>query len=85
MFVGAGARADLQVPIVFGRALAPGYRSHFFYTVQPGDTLSGVATEQAPLYIGTGFGPIYEANRHVIGSNPDLIHPGTVLRIPSDH
>ena len=28
--------------------------------------------------------PIFEANRHIIGDDPDLIHPGTVLRLPSD-
>jgi len=51
--------------------------------VQAGDTLSGIAAAQAPLYIGTGFGPIFEANRHVIGDDPDVIHPGTVLRLPA--
>jgi nucleoid-associated protein YgaU len=51
--------------------------------VQPGDTLSQIAVEQGPLYIGTGFQPIFEVNRHVL-SDPDLIHPGTVLRLPSD-
>ena len=40
------------------------------------------AVSQAPLYIGTGFEPIFEANRHGIGDDPDLIHPGTVLRCP---
>ena len=39
---------------------------------------------QAPPYIGIGFEPIFEANRHIIGDDPDLIHPGTVLRLPSD-
>ena len=63
--------------------IVPGFRSYFLYTVQPGDTLSQIAVEQAPLYIGTGFQPIFEANRHVL-SDPDLIHPGTVLRLPSD-
>ena len=33
---------------------------------------------------GNGFEPIFEANRHIIGDDPDLIHPGTVLRLPSD-
>jgi nucleoid-associated protein YgaU len=51
--------------------------------VQTGDTLSGIAAAQAPLYIGTGFQPIFEANRHIL-SDPNRIHPGTVLRLPSD-
>jgi nucleoid-associated protein YgaU len=74
----------VSLPVFFGTAIAPGFRSYFLYTVQPGDTLSGIAAAQAPLYIGNGFGPIFEANRHVIGDNPDLINPGTVLRLPSD-
>ena len=73
----------VSVPVFFGTAIVPGFRSYFTYTVQPGDTLSRIALEQAPLYIGTGFQPIFEANRHVL-SDPDLIHPGTVLRLPSD-
>ena len=74
----------VSVPVFYGTAIAPGFRSYFLYTVQPGDTLSGIAVSQAPLYIGTGFAPIFEANRDIIGDDPDLIHPGTVLRLPSD-
>jgi nucleoid-associated protein YgaU len=74
----------VSVPVFYGTAIAPGFRSYFLYTVQPGDTLSGIAVSQAPLYIGVGFGPIFEANRHIIGDDPDLIHPGTVLRLPSN-
>jgi nucleoid-associated protein YgaU len=74
----------VSVPVFFGTAIAPGFRSYFLYTVQPGDTLSSIAAAQAPLYIGSGFGPIFEANRHIIGDNPNRIQPGTVLRLPSD-
>ena len=73
-----------SAPVFFGTAFVLGFRNYFLCTVQPGDTLSGIAAAQAPLYIGTGFGPIFEANRHVIGDDPDLINPGTVLRLPSD-
>ena len=76
--------AMVSVPVFFGTAIAPGFRSYFLYTVQPGDTLSSIAAAQAPLYIGAGFTPIFEANRHIIGDNPNLIHPGTVLRLVSD-
>jgi len=87
--VGPSTGADeapprVSVPVFYGTAIAPGFRSYFLYTVQPGDTLSGIAVSQAPLYIGNGFEPIFEANRHIIGDDPDLIHPGTVLRLPSD-
>ena len=46
--------------------------------------MSGISAAQAPLYIGDGFGPIFEANRHVIGDDPDVINTGTVPRLPSD-
>lgn len=75
----------VSVPVFFGTAIVPGFRSYLLYTVQRGDTLSSIAAAQAPLYIGNGARPIFEANRHVIGNNPDLIHPGTVLRLPSDY
>lgn len=72
----------VSIPVFFGTAIVPGFRSYFHYTVQQGDTLSGIAASQS-LYIGTGWKPIFEANRHII-SNPDLIHPGMILRLPSD-
>jgi nucleoid-associated protein YgaU len=74
----------ISVPVFFGAAIAPGFRSYFLYTVQQGDTLASIAAAQAPLYIGSGPQPIFEANRHVIGDDPDRIQPGTVLRLPSD-
>jgi nucleoid-associated protein YgaU len=85
---GPSTGADLlpglvSVPVVFGTAIAAGFRSSFTYTVQPGDTLSGIAASQAPLYIGVGFEPIFEANRHLI-SDPGLIQPGMVLQLPSN-
>lgn len=86
--VGPGTGADehpgvVSIPVFFGTAIVPGFRSFFHYTVQPGDSLSAIAAAQAPLYIGDGWQPIFEANRHII-SNPDLIHPGMILRLPSN-
>jgi LysM repeat protein len=52
-------------------------RAH--YTVAAGDTLSGIA---AGLGIGGGWPALYAANRQVIGSNPGVLQPGTVLRLP---
>jgi nucleoid-associated protein YgaU len=75
--------ARVSVPVFFGTEIARGFRSYFLYTVQPGDTLSSIAQDQAPLYIGDGFGPILQANRHII-SDPDLIYPGMVLRLVSN-
>lgn len=67
------------VPIVFGRALINPYRGFAQHTVVSGDTLSGIAKQ---FYgDGTLFPRIFEANRDQV-SNPDLIFPGQVLRIP---
>jgi len=47
-------------------------------TVQRGDTLGSLAREY-------GIQPwrvLYEANKGVVGSNPNVVHPGTVLIIP---
>jgi len=49
-----------------------------YYTVQPGDTLSKIASR---LYGNAGKYPvIFEANREVI-KDPNLIYPGQILRI----
>jgi LysM repeat protein len=50
------------------------------YTVAAGDTLSGIA---AQLALPGGWLALYEANWQAIGPNPNTIHPGTVLTIPS--
>lgn len=51
------------------------------YTVRSGDSLSSIAAH----YYGnsSAWEKIYNANRSKIGSNPNLIHKGTVLEIPS--
>jgi predicted chitinase len=50
------------------------------YTVAPGDSLWAIA--QAKLGDGSRWPEIYELNKDVVGENPDLIHPGQVLRLP---
>jgi nucleoid-associated protein YgaU len=74
--------ARVSVPVFFGPAIIPDYRSYTLYVVQPGDTLSGIAASE-PLYAGSGWEPIFEANRDIL-ADPDLIHAGQVLRIPSN-
>jgi nucleoid-associated protein YgaU len=49
------------------------------YTIAAGDTLSGIA---AGLGIAGGWPALYAANRPVIGSDPDALQPGTVLKLP---
>jgi LysM repeat protein len=46
--------------------------------VRPGDSLSGIAARYHIEWPG-----LYEANRAVIGGNPNLLVPGERLRIPS--
>ena len=67
------------MPITFGPALLDPYRGFAQYTVVSGDTLSAIAQQwygNANLWTR-----LYEANRNQI-TNPDLIFPGQVLRIP---
>lgn len=47
------------------------------YTIQRGDTLSGIAKKY-----GTTWQDLYNANKSVIGNNPNLIYSGTVLTLP---
>lgn len=47
------------------------------YTIQKGDNLSKIASKY-----GTTWQDLYNANRDVIGSNPNLIYAGRTLTIP---
>lgn len=46
------------------------------YTVQSGDTLTSISSTNATTYVR-----LYDANMNI--TNPDLIYPGQVLRIPA--
>ncbi|MER8103800.1 transglycosylase family protein [Kitasatospora sp. NPDC094016] len=50
------------------------------WTVREGDTLGDVAET---LRVPGGWPALYALNRAAIGDDPDLILPGTVLRLPS--
>src|SRR5579859_2041362 len=50
------------------------------YTVQPGDTLSSIA--QQAYGDGNLWQKIYDANKQVIGVDPNDIQPGQVIFIP---
>jgi len=56
----------------------PGRAMPARYTVAAGDTLAGIA---AALAVPGGWQALYAANRRVIGSDPNLIRPGTVLAV----
>ena len=50
------------------------------YTVVSGDSLSKIAKRE--LGDANKWRKLYEANKAVVGDNPDLIKPGQVLVIP---
>ncbi|MEE1742738.1 transglycosylase family protein [Streptomyces sp. BE147] len=54
----------------------PGERES--YTVASGDSLSGIAATER---LRGGWQGLYEANRTVVGDNPDLIFPGQRLNL----
>jgi nucleoid-associated protein YgaU len=60
------------------------------YTIRAGDTLWGIAAAHLPsakrsaAAIDRYWRQAYRANREVLGPDPDLIHPGTRLRLPPD-
>ena len=45
------------------------------YTVKAGDTLQSISNK-----LGTSYTGLYAVNRHMIGNNPAMIHPGMRLR-----
>jgi LysM repeat protein len=68
----AGVQRPAAAPVT---AAGPAAR----YVVQPGDTLSGIAARFA---VRGGWPALYAANRPLLGPDPDLIYPGTVLLLP---
>ncbi|QFZ20237.1 Gmad2 immunoglobulin-like domain-containing protein [Saccharothrix syringae] len=67
------------VPVVFGPKIVPGYYSYLEHVVAAGETLWAIATR----YYGSGnlYHRLVAANPGTI-SNPNVIHPGDVIRVP---
>jgi hypothetical protein len=69
----------VTVPVINGAAIVPGYVGYREHTVVRGETLSGIARQH---YGNSGsYTLIVRANPTQI-SDPDLIFPGQVLKIP---
>ncbi|GHJ41870.1 LysM peptidoglycan-binding domain-containing M23 family metallopeptidase [Streptomyces sp. TS71-3] len=52
------------------------------YTVKPHDTLAKIAHKK---HVRGGWKHLYHLNRKVVGSDPDLIHPGEKLVLGAKH
>lgn len=52
------------------------------YTVQEGDNLTKIAKHKYKSDSQGNVDMIYQANKHVIGKDKDLIKPGQMLLIP---
>ena len=86
------ATATTQVSRVFARAESrqvadhPGRRPQPAVVVRPGDTLWAIARIGLPRPdnddVAARVREIHQANRAVIGADPDLIRPGQRLRMP---
>lgn len=62
------------------RSGKPEIASEKTYTVQEGDCLWSIA--QRIYGSGSDYTKLFDANRDIIGSNPNLIYPGQVFQIP---
>lgn len=67
------------VPVILGPRIVPGYYGYREHVVRPGDTLWAIA--EATYGRGASFTLIVRANPDQI-TDPDVIHPGQVLRLP---
>lgn len=86
-FITKTCTIDISLPkpraaVTSTRAVSSNAPSGGSYTVVKGDCLSSIARR----YYGNAsrWPVIYEANKSVIGGNPNLIYPGQVLTIPAE-
>jgi LysM repeat protein len=72
----------LILVVLMGALVAPvaasGSHQTVTYVVRPGDTLSSIARQYC-----TTWQQIYHINQAVIGPNPNVLRPGTVLQVPN--
>ncbi|MBW8171910.1 LysM peptidoglycan-binding domain-containing protein [Ornithinimicrobium sp. Arc0846-15] len=70
---------EVLVPILLGNRIWPGFKGYREYTVQAGDTLWSIATDQ--MGAGVNYHALAAANQPAV-SDPDSISVGQVLRVP---
>lgn len=73
-----GAPGKPGTPGKTGKPGSMGTGKHQYYNVKAGNTLSGIA---AQFGIKGGWQQLYSMNRGVVGSNPNVIHPGQRLKV----
>ncbi|WP_210768982.1 LysM peptidoglycan-binding domain-containing protein [Ruania alkalisoli] len=83
----ADQEAPAPDPAPASETISPG-TSRESYQVQPGDSLWSIAAdalgpEATTADIGTAWPEWYTVNRDLIGPDPDLIHPGDELYLPT--
>jgi nucleoid-associated protein YgaU len=66
------------VPMLLGRIIVPGYRVYLEHIVAPGESLWAISVQ----YYGSGnlYHRLVVANPQI--TNPNVIHPGDVIRVP---
>ena len=74
----AGRVGQLEAEVAAIRSAPPVAAPARTYTVQPGDTLSGIAAS----FGLDGWQRLYQVNAGVIGDDPNRIYPGQVLVVP---
>lgn len=75
---GTGAALEVEVQSVAAAS------QH--YTVRPGDTLWSISQHfgaSSAAEAAAAWPLLWEANRSIIGPDPDVIHPGMVLTVPA--
>jgi murein DD-endopeptidase MepM/ murein hydrolase activator NlpD len=72
------AGATLALPVIGATATSAFAGDSDTYTVEAGDTLSSIAADQD---IDGGYQALYDANKDVIGDDPNLIRPGEKLSL----
>jgi nucleoid-associated protein YgaU len=64
-------------PTCSARAGRKGFE-HLVHTVHPGETLAGIA---ATYDVDGGWPKLYDLNKELVGDDPDVLKPGTVLTV----